>query len=108
VGLPSPEEILRRGRRLHDLFYGKPLRAREALRRYFKEGRIVMKPQPDRTYVAESAYFPLLVLAEMATPDTPQPRSSTAGAAWLTSGCAGAIPSPCHEIRELLTVRLER
>jgi hypothetical protein len=75
----------------HDLLYGKPLKAREAMRRYFKDGHIVMKPQPDRTYVAESEYFPLAVLAEMATPDTPTPRSGGAGAAWLTSGCAGRI-----------------
>ena len=40
------------------------LAARELLRRIFKDGRVVLEPQPDRAYLARTEVLPLVLLAE--------------------------------------------
>ncbi len=85
VVLPTPERVLLRAQELDRVFRGDPLRARESLRRYFEDGRIKLYPQPDRTYLADCTFLPLVALAEMARPLREEGSRGTAG------GCAGRI-----------------
>ena len=79
--LPAPDEVLARAMDLEATLAGDPVRAREALRRLFKDGRIVLRPQPEGHYVAEADFFPLVAL----TPETTDP---PAGAGGSSSGTA--------------------
>ena len=61
---------------------------------------IVMTPQPDRTYVAEGEYFPMLALAESFPHKTPTPRETGAlYSEWLRGGdmLAGPQGPRCGE-----------
>jgi hypothetical protein len=53
--LPTPSVVAERAKNLGLLFDGgDPLEVREALRRYFLDGRITLTPAPEGHYVAES------------------------------------------------------
>ncbi len=47
---------------LKRLFEGNPIEVREALRRYFVDGRIVVTPVAEGYYVAEGQFLPLVAL----------------------------------------------
>lgn len=68
VVLPTPDELVERALALETLLAGDPLRAREALRRLFVDGRVVLHPQPQGHYVAEGCFLPLVALS-----DAPEP-----------------------------------
>ena len=59
-------------------------RAREALRGYFADGRIHLRPQPEGYYVAETQLFPLV-------PVTKEQRPRGTGPSATAFGCAGWI-----------------
>lgn len=63
VVLPSPDVVIERALSLERIAEHEPVRAREALRRLFEDGRISARPQPDGYYVAESRLFPLALLS---------------------------------------------
>jgi hypothetical protein len=44
--------------------FTRALAARELLRRLFKDGRVVLEPQPDGVYLARTEVLPLLLLSE--------------------------------------------
>lgn len=62
--LPTPDQLVERAFGLETLLAGDPLRAREALRRLFVDGRVVLHPQPEGHYIAEGRFLPLVVLAQ--------------------------------------------
>jgi hypothetical protein len=64
VALPTPEELIERALDLETVLSGDPLRAREALRRLFVDGRVVLHPQPEGHYVAEGRFLPLVALSD--------------------------------------------
>jgi hypothetical protein len=64
IVLPTPDELVERALALESLLAGEPLRAREALRRLFVDGRVVLHPQPEGHYIAEGRFLPLVVLTE--------------------------------------------
>lgn len=65
VALPTPDELVERALALETVLAGDPLRAREALRRLFADGRVVLHPQPEGHYVAEGRFLPLVALSDM-------------------------------------------
>ena len=89
IVLPSPDEVRRRGLRLKELLHGEPMAARSALSRLFNGQRLVVHPQPDRSYVVEGQYFPLLAISDAIAHKSPTPRPSAE--AWYSVGCAGRI-----------------
>ena len=89
IVLPSPDEVLRRGLRLRELLHGDPLAAQLALRRLFNGQRLVLHPQPDRSYVVEGQYFPLLAISDVMAHKSPTPRNGSE--ARYSDGCAGRI-----------------
>ncbi|HEY2404561.1 MAG TPA: hypothetical protein VGI10_01085, partial [Polyangiaceae bacterium] len=52
VALPAPNEVKTVVFDLKTLLGTDPVRAREVLRRFFKNGTIVLEPQEDATYIA--------------------------------------------------------
>jgi site-specific DNA recombinase len=64
IHLPSPAELERVVYDIDARLHQDPLAARELLRRLFKDGRVVLEPQPDRIYLARTEVFPLLLLSE--------------------------------------------
>lgn len=86
--LLTPDEVLGRAMDLEVTLAGDPVRAREALRHLFKDGRIVLRPQPEGHYVAEADFFPLVAL----TPETTNPPAGAGGSSRGTAvSCAGRI-----------------
>jgi len=63
VVLPSPEVVLERSLSLERIAEREPLRAREALKRLFADGRLPVVPQREGYYVASSQLFPLALLS---------------------------------------------
>ena len=89
--LPSPEDVLSRAMAIETIFAGDPVRAREALRRCFKDGRIVLRPQPTKVYIAEADFFPLVALSPELAPETENPPARAGGSSsGTTLSCAGA------------------
>jgi hypothetical protein len=86
IRLPSPSEIEARVLDLHRLAKESPVEAREALRAIFKDGRIVMHPQADGTYIARTEILPLVLVA----PRNQKPRQAGPGGVvytgWLRGG----------------------
>jgi len=78
---------------LHRLAKEAPVEAREALRAIFKDGRIVMHPQADGTYLARTEILPLVLIA----PQTRNPARPGRARSYAPVGCAGAI-SPMYTI----------
>jgi hypothetical protein len=76
VALPTPDELVERAFALETLLAGDPLRAREARRRLFVDGRVVLHPQPEGHYVAEGRFLPLVALSD--TPDATRSELSMA------------------------------
>ncbi|HKO49549.1 MAG TPA: hypothetical protein VJV79_17590, partial [Polyangiaceae bacterium] len=95
ISLPTPAEVAARAVGLKRLFSAHPLEVREALRRYFVDGRIVVTPVAEGYYVAEGRFLPLVALVDSALDLAPRrgPQSS-----WYFGSCAGAIRSMYHEV----------
>ncbi len=75
VVLPAPDAIVERALALDRLLAGEPLRAREALRRFFQDGDIILTPDTDKGhYMTEAKFLPLAALSEMAADKTRSPR----------------------------------
>lgn len=87
VVIPTPEEVRAVVFDLKKLLGTDPVRAREALRRFLKNGTIVLDPQEDNTYLAKGELLPLMVIPARKA----KPRSSPTGAAVYIDGCAGRI-----------------
>jgi site-specific DNA recombinase len=64
IRLPSPADLERLVFDLDARIAQDPLKGRELLRRVFKDGRVVLEPQPDRVYLARTEVLPLVLLAE--------------------------------------------
>jgi DNA invertase Pin-like site-specific DNA recombinase len=77
VRIPSPEEIVERALRLEKSLFEDPAGSREELRKMFEGQRVIVRPQPERFYMAEGVFLPL---AAFATPlldvETPKARDS--------------------------------
>ncbi|HET7538310.1 MAG TPA: hypothetical protein VFK05_00510, partial [Polyangiaceae bacterium] len=88
ISLPTPAEVAARALNLKRLFDGNPLEVREALRRYFVDGRIVLTVAPEGHYVAEGRFLPLVALIDPALDSAPDwgRRASR-----YFDGCAGRI-----------------
>jgi site-specific DNA recombinase len=88
IALPTPAQVAERALGLKRLFEGNPIEVREALRRYFVDGRIVVTPVAEGYYVAEGRFLPLVALVDPALDLAPRrgPQSSC----YFVS-CAGAI-----------------
>jgi len=88
ISLPTPAEVAARAVGLKRLFGAHPLEVREALRRYFVDGRIVVMPVAEGHYVAEGRFLPLVALVDPALDLAPSrgPQSS-----WYFGSCAGRI-----------------
>lgn len=63
VRLPTPEALVDRARDLEKVFTAEPVRAREALRGVFENGRIEMHSGEDGTYVATATFLPFAAIA---------------------------------------------
>jgi hypothetical protein len=59
AALPTPESLLERARDLEKVLAADPVRAREALRGIFQNGRIELHPCEDGTYLAKATFLPL-------------------------------------------------
>jgi len=88
IALPTPAEVAARALNLKRLFDGNLLEVREALRRYFVDGRIVLTVAPEGHYVAEGRFLPLVALVDPALDSAPDwgRRASR-----YFDGCAGRI-----------------
>ena len=62
VRLPTPDALVERARDLERVFEADPVRAREALRGVFENGRIAIHPAEDGTYVAKATFLPLAAI----------------------------------------------
>jgi hypothetical protein len=103
IHLPSPAEVEDRILSLHRLVECAPVEAREVLGAIFGEGRIVMIPQADRSYLAKTEILPLVLIA----PSTRNPRSGEPGGGLVYSTCcAGAIHSIYTAVRIPVEVRI--
>lgn len=89
IELPTPEEILRRRVDLEQIVATDPTRAREELRRLFEGGQLLLRPQADGTYTAESRLFPLLAFTGPDMKKAGPGGGSSPRAPAL--GCAGAL-----------------
>jgi len=89
IALPTPAEVANRALGLKRLFEGNPIEVREALRRYFVDGRIVVTPVAEGYYVAEGRFLPLVALVDPAFDSAPVwgRRASR-----YFDSCAGAQP----------------
>lgn len=87
VDLPTPDRILERAQDLDVVLAADPVRAREALRRMFDGGRIMLTPGEDGVYVAEATFLPLVALAETTKP----PARSRGPGHGTAISCAGRI-----------------
>jgi hypothetical protein len=65
--------VAARALNLKRLFEGNPIEVREALRRYFVDGRIVVTPTAEGYYVAEGRFLPLVALTDPALETTKPP-----------------------------------
>jgi hypothetical protein len=63
VRLPTPEALVERARDLEKVLAADAVRAREALRGVFENGRIEMRPREDGTYVANATFLPIAAVA---------------------------------------------
>ena len=88
VRLPTRDEVRQRVFDLEALMTKHPIKAREVLRQFLRDGRIVLHPQPNGLFIARTDLLPLVVLA----PQTRTPPVGS-GAAVYNFGCAGLIPT---------------
>jgi hypothetical protein len=88
IHLPTPAEVEERILDLHRLCDACPIEAREVLGRVFN-GRIVLHPQADGTYLAKTEILPLVFVG---TSQARNPRSGEPGEGFVYfDGCAGRI-----------------
>lgn len=94
--LPTVDEILERVLDVEARISDDPTTAREAIRRMLLDGKIVMQPEPDSSYRAESVIFPLRL------PKSRKPRNPKGSEASHdvvgNDGCAGAICALEHMV----------
>jgi site-specific DNA recombinase len=89
VVLPTPDQVARQCLNLERMLAADPLRAREALRRFFQGGRIRLTPGEDGVYYAEGTLLPLIALSEATRPPGGSPRGHFPRGTSLS--CAGWI-----------------
>jgi len=91
IRLPSIDAIIARVHKLRELLEADPTRGREALKRYFADGRIILHPNA-RWYLARSEFLPVTLVLE-----TTRPRNLASGPGSIVGdyspplGCAGRI-----------------
>lgn len=90
VRLPTNEDARSVLEAMQDTMTADPVRAREALRLFFKDGTVVLEPQPDRSYVAKTDVLPLMVIPAARRTKPPSEDSSGASDVY-NDGCAGRI-----------------
>ncbi|HVY31269.1 MAG TPA: recombinase family protein [Polyangiaceae bacterium] len=91
IELPTPAVVAERAKNLRLLFgSGDPIQVREALRRYFADGRITLTPNPEGHYVAECRFLPLVALTDP-TLETTKPPGRGLRPVENISSCAGRI-----------------
>ena len=84
-----------------------PMTAREALRRVLLNGKIVMHPQPDGSWQAESALiYGRLAGSRKRKPRNGGPSGASGSHIVKIDGCAGPIPRMFYGVRIELSVRL--
>jgi DNA invertase Pin-like site-specific DNA recombinase len=86
IPLPSIDQLLERALDLSTVLHGDPIRARECLRRIFKDGRITLNPAPDGDYQVEATLLPLMAVGQMQKP----PREPQGCSRGTGISCAGA------------------
>jgi hypothetical protein len=87
IPLPSPDELVAHDLDLENILRSDPVAGREALRRLFEQGRLMLHPQEAGYYVAESRIFPLMALTNGQNDNAP----SGFDRAGYGCGCAGRI-----------------
>jgi hypothetical protein len=89
IKLPTPQEMIRIVLDFERRLMADVARGREQLRRFFRDGRIDLIPQPSGFYVARSAILPLVLLTK------PPPEEVLGGrieiSRYSASSCAGRI-----------------
>ena len=86
IRLPSIDELTDRALDIEAMVAADPTRAREELVKFFEGGRIIVKPQPGRFYVAEAKLFPLMILS-----NKPKAGTDVSGLCATAVCCAGRI-----------------
>ena len=97
VRLPTPDELMKRALELDAVLTGDPTRGREALRRLFENGQLIVKPQPGGTYVAESTLLPMMLFVPDPQNAEP-PTTGGRGRSFTAISCAGAIRALEHVV----------
>jgi site-specific DNA recombinase len=92
VRLPSPGETIERAHLFEKMVVENPSRGREELRRMFHDGKVMLKPQPDRVYLAEGTLYPLGIFSVRLDPETPKARDSWESSGLLLSSLPGSEP----------------
>ena len=65
MSLSAPDALLERAIDLERVLGADPLRAREALRGLFVDGRLTAHAQPDGSYVVEGTFLPLVAMRDV-------------------------------------------
>lgn len=105
-GLPSPGEVARGIDILEEVMEKRPLAGRERLRQLFEDGKLLLTPGDDGSYVARGR----LNLGQLLTTRFPLQRHAGEGPieeiggsianprnfSWSSDGCAKAIGAPGH------------
>ncbi|HEX4516421.1 MAG TPA: recombinase family protein, partial [Polyangiaceae bacterium] len=85
IKLPTPKEMIALIFDLDRRLMADVTRGREELRRFFRNGRIDLIPQPGRFYVARSEILPLVLLTQG------EPDQNAGSVRYTGIGCAGRI-----------------
>ena len=85
IKLPTPKEMLRLVFDLERRLMADVTKGREELRRFFRDGRIDLIPQPGGFYVARSEILPLVLL------NRTSPGENPGSVRYTESSCAGRI-----------------
>ena len=91
IELPGIDDVRRVVFNLKELLVSDPIRAREALRRFFKDGTIVLDPQDDGTYIARSQILPLMTIPAVQRKKPRSGSNEASGSNVYSVGCAGRI-----------------
>ncbi len=86
IKLPTPDEVIARVFDLEARLAEDPLRGREELRRYFRNGTLRLEPQPDGTFVARGEFLPMVALLG---PNALRPDPGLTPGPAVYSGCCG-------------------
>jgi DNA invertase Pin-like site-specific DNA recombinase len=101
IALPSPNVALFQLKNFWSFLEAEPLRGRELLKQFFEQGRLVLQPQPEGHYVAESRFFPLRVLRLLdevrACSEGQKDKNHKSENLWSSHRCAGALGSSCND-----------